>query len=41
MVTLRPFYVYGPNSRNRSLIPSIIKQIKKTAKSSFLERKLR
>lgn len=28
-VTLRPFYIYGPNCRNRSLIPSIIKQIKK------------
>jgi UDP-glucose 4-epimerase len=32
IVTLRPFYVYGPNSRNRSLIPSIIKQIKKDGK---------
>lgn len=29
IVTLRPFYVYGPNSRDRSLIPSIISQIKK------------
>ena len=28
IVTLRPFYVYGPNHRNRSLIPSVIKQIK-------------
>ena len=30
-VTLRPFYVYGPNSRNRSLVPSIIKQIEKNS----------
>jgi UDP-glucose 4-epimerase len=28
-VTLRPFYVYGPDSRDRSFIPSIIRQIKK------------
>lgn len=32
IVTLRPFYVYGPNCRNHSLIPSIIKQIKKNGK---------
>lgn len=32
IVTLRPFYIYGPNSRNRSLVPSIIKQIKKNGK---------
>jgi UDP-glucose 4-epimerase len=32
IVTLRPFYVYGPNSRNRSLVPSIIRQIKKSGK---------
>jgi len=32
IVTLRPFYVYGPNSRYRSFIPSVIRQIKKNAK---------
>ncbi|MGI0031134.1 MAG: NAD-dependent epimerase/dehydratase family protein [Nitrososphaeraceae archaeon] len=29
IVVLRPFYVYCPNSRDRSLIPTIISQIKK------------
>ncbi|MGE5822737.1 MAG: NAD-dependent epimerase/dehydratase family protein [Nitrososphaerota archaeon] len=29
IVTLRQFYVYGPTSRNRSLIPTIISQVKK------------
>jgi UDP-glucose 4-epimerase len=29
IVTLRPFSVYGPDSRDRSLIPSIINQIKR------------
>ena len=32
IVTLRPFYVYGPDSRDRSLIPSIISQIKRDGK---------
>jgi len=32
IVTLRPFYVYGPNSRYRSFIPSVIRQIKKNGK---------
>lgn len=32
IVTLRPFYVYGPDSRYRSLIPSMISQIKKDGK---------
>jgi len=27
IVTLRPFCIYGPDSRNRSLIPSVINQI--------------
>jgi UDP-glucose 4-epimerase len=31
VVILRPFYVYGTNSRDRSFIPSIIRQIKKNA----------
>ncbi|HEY9398943.1 MAG TPA: NAD-dependent epimerase/dehydratase family protein [Nitrososphaeraceae archaeon] len=31
IVILRPFYVYGPDSRDRSFIPSIIQQIKKNA----------
>jgi len=29
IVALRPFYVYGSNARDRSLIPTIISQIKK------------
>ena len=29
IVTLHPFFVYGPNSRDRSLISFIISQIKK------------
>ncbi|MGH9997952.1 MAG: NAD-dependent epimerase/dehydratase family protein [Nitrososphaeraceae archaeon] len=29
IVVLRPFYVYGPNFRDRSLITTIISQIKK------------
>ncbi|MBC8157318.1 NAD-dependent epimerase/dehydratase family protein [Armatimonadetes bacterium] len=41
MVTLRPFYVYGPNSRNRSLIPSIIKQIKKNGKVKLSGKKVK
>jgi len=32
IVTLRPFYVYGPNSRYRSFNPSVIRQIKKNGK---------
>ncbi len=31
VVILRPFYVYGPDSRDRSFIPSVIQQIKKNA----------
>ena len=41
MVTLRPFYVYGPNCRNRSLIPSIIKQIKKNGKVQLSGKKVK
>lgn len=41
MVTLRSFYVYGPNSRNRSLIPSIIKQIKKNGKVKLSGKKVK
>lgn len=40
-VTLRPFYVYGPNSRNSSLIPSIIKQIKKDGKVRLSGKKVK
>ena len=32
VVTLRPFYIYGPSSNKNSLIPSIIKQIKQKGK---------
>jgi len=32
IVILRPFYVYGPNSRYRSFIPSVIRQIMKNGK---------
>lgn len=32
IVTLRPFYVYGPNSRYRSFIPVVIRQIMKNGK---------
>ena len=32
IVTLRPFNAYGPDSRDRSLIPSIISQIKRDGK---------
>lgn len=32
IVTLHPFYAYGPDSRDRSLIPSIISQIKRDGK---------
>jgi len=38
---LRPFYVYGPNCRNRSLIPSIIKQIKKNGKVQLSGKKVK
>jgi nucleoside-diphosphate-sugar epimerase len=41
MVTLRPFYVYGPNCRNRSLIPSIIRQIKKNGKVQLSGKKVK
>jgi UDP-glucose 4-epimerase len=41
IVTLRPFYVYGPISRNRSLIPSIIKQIKKNGKVKLSGKKVK
>jgi UDP-glucose 4-epimerase len=41
MVTLRPFYVYGPNCRNRSLISSIIKQIKKNGKVKLSGKKVK
>jgi nucleoside-diphosphate-sugar epimerase len=41
MVTLRPFYVYGPNCRDRSLIPSIIKQIKKNGKVQLSGKKVK
>ncbi|HYF98509.1 MAG TPA: NAD-dependent epimerase/dehydratase family protein [Candidatus Saccharimonadales bacterium] len=32
IVTLRPFYIYGPSSNNGSFIPSIIKQINQKGK---------
>jgi UDP-glucose 4-epimerase len=32
IVTLRPFYIYGPNSRSYSFIPSAINQIKETGR---------
>ena len=32
VVTLRPFYIYGPSSNKNSLIPSIIKQINQKGK---------
>lgn len=41
IVTLRPFYVYGPNHRNRSLIPSVIKQIKKDGKVKLSGNKIK
>jgi UDP-glucose 4-epimerase len=41
IVTLRPFYVYGPNSRNHSLVPSIIKQIKKNGKVRLSGKKVK
>jgi nucleoside-diphosphate-sugar epimerase len=41
MVTLRPFNVYGPNCRNRFLIPSIIKQIKKNGKVKLSVKKVK
>ena len=41
IVTLRPFYIYGPNSRNLSLIPSIIKQIKKDGKVTLSGKKVK
>lgn len=40
-MTLRPFYVYGPNCRNHSLIPSIIKQIKKNGKVKLSGKKVK
>jgi nucleoside-diphosphate-sugar epimerase len=41
IVTLRPFYVYGPNCRNHSLIPCIIKQIKKNGKVKLSGKKVK
>lgn len=41
IVILRPFYVYGPSSRNRSLVPSIIKQIKKSSKVKLSGKKVK
>ena len=41
IVTLRPFYVYGPNHGNRSLIPSVIKQIKKDGKVKLSGKKIK
>ena len=41
IVTLRPFYIYGPNSRNRSFVPSIIKQIKKNSKVKLSGKKVK
>jgi nucleoside-diphosphate-sugar epimerase len=35
IVTLRPFYVYGPSMKTTSFIPSIIKQIKERNKVSL------
>jgi len=32
IVTLRPFYIYGPSSKDHSFIPSIIRQINKSDK---------
>ena len=41
IVTLRPFYVYGPNSRDHSFVPSIIKQIKKNGKVMLSGKKVK
>jgi UDP-glucose 4-epimerase len=41
IVTLRPFYVYGPNSRNGSFIPSIIKQIKANGRVKLSGKRVR
>jgi UDP-glucose 4-epimerase len=41
IATLRPFYVYGPNCRNRSLIPSIIQQIKMNGKVKLSGKKVK
>ena len=41
IVTLHPFYVYGPNSRDRSLIPSIISQIKKEGSVTLSRKKVK
>ncbi|HSA72519.1 MAG TPA: NAD-dependent epimerase/dehydratase family protein [Nitrososphaeraceae archaeon] len=41
IVTLRPFYVYGPDSRYRSLIPSMISQIKKDGKVKLSGKKIK
>lgn len=38
---MRPFYVYGPDSRNRSLIPSIIRQIQKDGKVKLTGKKVK
>jgi nucleoside-diphosphate-sugar epimerase len=35
VVTLRPFYIYGPNSRSYSFISSAIRQIKENGKVSL------
>jgi UDP-glucose 4-epimerase len=32
IVTLRPFYIYGPSSKPRTLIPSLIQQIRNTGR---------
>jgi UDP-glucose 4-epimerase len=32
IVTLRPFYIYGPSSKDHSFVPSIIRQINKSGK---------
>lgn len=41
IVTLRPFYIYGPESRDRSLIPSVIRQIQKDGKVKLTGEKVK